>query len=82
MVAEFASLVAETVGYNGKFVYDTSKPDGAPQRLLDVSKLRDLGWSARTSLRLGLAQTYAEFLATSGHFRSAGINNRRSAART
>lgn len=77
-VAEFASLVAETVGYNGKFVFDTSKPDGVPQKLLDVSKLRDLGWSARTDLRLGLAQTYAEFVATSGHFRSAAINNQRS----
>jgi GDP-L-fucose synthase len=81
-VAEFASLVAETVGYTGKFVFDTSKPDGVPQKLLDVSKLRDLGWSARTGLRLGLAQTYEEFLATSGHFRSSAINNQRSAALT
>jgi GDP-L-fucose synthase len=68
-VAEFASLVADTVGYNGKFVFDTSKPDGVAQKLLDVSKLRNLGWSARTDLRLGLAQTYAEFLATCERFR-------------
>jgi GDP-L-fucose synthase len=81
-VAEFASVVAETVGYNGKFVFDTSKPDGAPQKLLDVSKLRDLGWSARTDLRLGLAQTYAEFLATGGRFRSSAIKEQRSAAPT
>jgi GDP-L-fucose synthase len=80
-VAEFARLVAETVGYNGKFVFDASRPDGTPQKLLDVSKLHALGWRAQTDLRSGLAKTYAEFLATGGQFRSSAINEEHHAAR-
>jgi GDP-L-fucose synthase len=77
-VAEFAHLVADTVGYKGKFVYDTSRPDGAPQKLLDVLKLRAMGWRARTDLRSGLAMTYADFLAQAGRLRgwSASSNRR------
>jgi len=62
-IAEFASMVAEAVGYKGQFVFDRSKPDGAPRKLLDVSKLRALGWRARIDLKAGLAQTYADFVA-------------------
>jgi GDP-L-fucose synthase len=62
-IAEFARLVAEVVGYEGKFAFDTSRPDGTPQKLLDVSKLASLGWRARTPLRAGLAAAYADFLA-------------------
>jgi GDP-L-fucose synthase len=51
------------VGYEGKFTFDTSRPDGTPQKLLDVSKLASLGWSARTPLRAGLEAAYADFLA-------------------
>jgi GDP-L-fucose synthase len=65
-IAEFAQLVADVVGYRGRFVFDTSRPDGAPQKLLDVSKLTHLGWRAKTSLREGIAAAYADFLATSG----------------
>jgi GDP-L-fucose synthase len=62
-IAEFARLVAEVVGYEGKFAFDTSRPDGTPQKLLDVSKLASLGWRARTPLRAGLEAAYADFLA-------------------
>ena len=65
-IAEFAQLVADVVGYHGRFVLDTSRPDGVPQKLLDVSELTRLGWRAKTPLREGIAQAYADFLATVG----------------
>jgi len=61
-IAEFAQLVADVVGYRGKFVFDTTRPDGAPQKLLDVSELTRLGWRAKTRLRDGIAAAYADFL--------------------
>jgi GDP-L-fucose synthase len=61
-IAEFARLVAEVVGYTGKLSFDTSRPDGTPQKLLDVSKLSALGWTAKTALRDGLKAAYADFL--------------------
>jgi GDP-L-fucose synthase len=61
-IAEFARLVAEVVGYTGGLSFDTSRPDGAPQKLLDVSKLASLGWTAKTALRDGLKVAYADFL--------------------
>jgi GDP-L-fucose synthase len=60
-IREFAEIVSEIVGYKGKMVFDTSRPDGPPQKLLDVSKLNALGWSAKISLRDGLATAYADF---------------------
>jgi GDP-L-fucose synthase len=65
-ISEFATLVAETVGYKGGIIYDPSRPDGAPRKLLDVSKIQKLGWTARTPLRDGLARTYEDFLKTGG----------------
>jgi GDP-L-fucose synthase len=65
-IAEFAQMVADTVGFKGGFKFDASRPDGAPQKLLDVSKLAALGWRARTDLRTGLAAAYADFLAHGG----------------
>ena len=62
-IAEFAQLVADVVGYRGRLVFDTSRPDGVPQKLLNVSKLTQLGWRAKTPLREGIAATYADFLA-------------------
>ena len=62
-IAEFARTVADVVGYPGKIVFDTSKPDGTPRKLLDVSRLSALGWKAKTSLREGLSKAYADFLA-------------------
>jgi GDP-L-fucose synthase len=61
-IGDFAQLVAEVVGYDGRLVFDTSRPDGMARKLLDVSKLRALGWQARIPLREGLAQAYADFL--------------------
>ncbi len=68
-IAEVAATVAEVTGYTGRTEWDTSKPDGTPQKLLDVSRLADAGWTARTSLRDGLAATYAWFLENADHLR-------------
>ena len=61
-IGEFARLIADIVGYRGDIVFDTSRPDGAPQKLLDVSRLTKLGWQAKIPLRQGLEQAYADFL--------------------
>jgi GDP-L-fucose synthase len=61
-IADFARLVAEIVAYPGKIVFDTSRPDGTPRKLLDVSKLAALGWRAQTPLRDGLKAAYADFV--------------------
>jgi GDP-L-fucose synthase len=61
-IAEFARLVADVVGYDGEIVFDSSRPDGTPRKLLDVSLLTKLGWTARTELRDGLAAAYRDFL--------------------
>jgi GDP-L-fucose synthase len=62
-IAELAHTLAKVVGFKGKVVFDTTKPDGAPRKLMDVSRLRDMGWHAQTSLEDGLHSTYAWFLA-------------------
>ncbi len=62
-IAELAALIKRIVGYEGKIVYDTSKPDGTPRKLLDVSRLFALGWRPKISLEEGIRQTYAWFLA-------------------
>ncbi len=66
-IGEFAKVVSDTVGYQGSITFDTSRPDGAPRKLLDVSKLGALGWKAKIPLREGLKTAYADFL--SGHAR-------------
>ena len=57
-IRELAEIVAKVVGFEGNFRCDTSKPDGTPQKLLDVSRLKGLGWSPRISLKDGIKQTY------------------------
>jgi GDP-L-fucose synthase len=57
-IAELAQCIGEVVGFEGEFVFDASRPDGTPRKLLDVSRLADLGWRARISLRDGVAGTY------------------------
>ncbi|MDP2300419.1 MAG: NAD-dependent epimerase/dehydratase family protein, partial [Actinomycetota bacterium] len=57
-IGELATLIAEVVGYTGEIVYDTSKPDGTPRKLLDVSRLAALGWRPSIALREGVEQTY------------------------
>ncbi len=61
-IEELAKLVCAAVGFPGQLVFDASKPDGTPRKLLDVSKLSGLGWKAKTSLAEGLATTYQDFL--------------------
>ena len=61
-IAEFAALVAEIVGFRGEIMFDPSRPDGTPQKLLDVSKLSELGWRAKIGLHEGLSAAYADFL--------------------
>ena len=60
-IAELATLIAEVLGYKGEFVYDASKPDGTPRKLLDVSRMSALGWRPRVALREGIALAYQDF---------------------
>jgi GDP-L-fucose synthase len=61
-ICELAETVMSIVGFNGELVFDTGKPDGTPRKLLNVDRMRKLGWQARTSLRDGIAKAYADFL--------------------
>jgi GDP-L-fucose synthase len=60
-IKELAQLVAEEVGYQGEIDWDSTKPDGTPRKLLDVSKVKALGWSAKTSLRDGIKLAVADY---------------------
>jgi GDP-L-fucose synthase len=62
-IAELAALIAEVLGYDGAFVYDASKPDGTPRKLLDSSRIQALGWKPNVGLREGIALAYRDFLA-------------------
>lgn len=62
-ILELANLIAEVVGWGGEFEFDTTRPDGTPRKLLDVSALAALGWTASIPLRDGIASTYQAFLA-------------------
>lgn len=61
-IRELVEMVAEVVGYKGQIVWDKSKPDGTPRKLLDTTRLNQLGWQPQISLKDGLAHTYASFL--------------------
>jgi GDP-L-fucose synthase len=65
-IAQFAEVVSRIVGYKGAIAFDTSRPDGPPQKLLDVSKLKSLGWQPKISLHDGLSMAYADFLSGAG----------------
>lgn len=69
-IRDLAELVARVVGYEGKLTQDTSKPDGTPRKLLDVSRLNALGWTAQTSLEDGITETYNWYLANAESVRS------------
>jgi GDP-L-fucose synthase len=62
-IADFARLIAEVVGFGGQIKFDRSRPDGAPRKLLDVSRIHALGWHAAIPLREGLKRMYADFVA-------------------
>lgn len=61
-IAELAHTLAKVVGFEGRVVFDTSKPDGAPRKLMDVARLKSMGWQAEISLEAGLKSTYDWFL--------------------
>ena len=63
-IAELARTIADVVGFTGQFVYDNSKPDGTPRKLLDTSKLTALGWRPRITLEAGIRQTYEWYRAS------------------
>lgn len=61
-ITELAKMISEIVEFKGHILYDTSKPDGTPRKLLDVSRINSLGWKAKTELREGIRRTYEWFL--------------------
>ena len=61
-IRSLAETVMDVVGFKGKIVFDSSKPDGTPRKLLDVSRMRQLGWQAKTPLREGIAKAYAAYI--------------------
>ena len=65
-IGELAGLLGDIAGFEGRFDYDTSKPDGTPRKLLDISRLRTLGWTAGIPLREGLAETWRWFSSRTG----------------
>lgn len=68
-IRDLAELVCSAVGFTGTLEFDASKPDGTPQKLLDVKKISSLGWKAKTALDIGLAATYEWYLANQGELR-------------
>jgi GDP-L-fucose synthase len=71
-IREIAEVVADVVGYTGETRWDDTKPDGMPQKLLDVSTLREAGWTASIGLREGIAATVAWFRQHAGELREVG----------
>ena len=68
-IRELAETMKKVVGFEGELVFDTTKPDGTPRKLMDVSRLKALGWQASISLEAGLTDTYAWFLQHQSHLR-------------
>lgn len=68
-IREMAETMAKVVGFEGEVVFDSSKPDGTPRKLMDVSRLASLGWKYKVELETGLRNTYEWFLANQDHFR-------------
>lgn len=75
-IADFASMVAKVVGYQGEIAFDTSRPDGTPRKLLDIGRLEKLGWRATTSLYDALRLAYAAFLVEHGGRNGSSIAHR------
>jgi GDP-L-fucose synthase len=68
-IRELAQTLADVIGFEGKLAFDSTKPDGTPRKLLDVSKINDLGWQAKFDLQNGLASTYEWFLGNETNLR-------------
>ena len=60
-IKDLAELVADIVGYNGEIIWDTSKPNGTPRKLLDLSKISNMGWKPETYLKEGISKAYKDF---------------------
>jgi GDP-L-fucose synthase len=61
-IKELTEMVCKVVGFKGEILFDSSKPDGTPRKLLDISKLKALGWKPKTSLTDGINEAYKDFL--------------------
>ena len=72
-IADLACLIQKIVGHNGEIIWDTSKPDGTPRKLMDVSKMSNAGWKAKIKLEDGIRQTYAWFLENINEFKEVKI---------
>jgi nucleoside-diphosphate-sugar epimerase len=70
-IASLAQLIAEVTGFKGRIAFDPTRPDGAPRKLLDVSRLAAMGWRARIALEVGIRQTYQWFIENEGTLREA-----------
>jgi GDP-L-fucose synthase len=68
-ILELAGIVSEVIGYRGKIVFDSSKPDGTPRKVLDSSRIRNLGWKPKHSLADGIRTTY-EWVLKNGVFKN------------
>jgi len=62
-ILELAHVIAKIAGWQGTFTFNTTKPDGTPRKVMDVSRLRSLGWSAKTDFESGIKQAYEWYLA-------------------
>jgi len=69
-IKELAGLIKEITGYQGEIIFDSSKPDGTPRKLLDISRIEKLGWTAKISLRDGIESTYRWFVENINHVRN------------
>ncbi|MDQ1148141.1 GDP-L-fucose synthase [Sphingobacterium zeae] len=68
-IKELAELIQQVVGHEGEIVWDSSKPDGTPRKLMDISKMHELGWKHEVELKEGIERTYAWFLANEGQYK-------------
>ena len=68
-IRDLAVTMARVTGFTGRLVFDAAKPDGTPRKLMDVARLRALGWQARIGLEAGLSETYAWFVTHQDRFR-------------
>jgi len=60
-IMELAEMIKEITGYKGEILYDQSKPDGTPRKLLDISRIKSLGWAPKIALKRGVESTYHDF---------------------
>jgi len=72
-IKDLALLIQKTVGHQGEIIWDSSKPDGTPRKLMDVSKMKNMGWSAKTDLATGIQKTYQWFLENQDKFKEVKI---------